>query len=572
MATQTSLDRVQQLYVAYYGRPADQEGQLYWAERMDAEGEGAIINAFGNSPEYQDRFGEMTLAEAVNNLYLQSFGRNADPDGLTYYVGVLQSGEKSLAEIATTIINAAGGIDKLTFDAKVKAAAAYTAEFGAAADYDLEAAIDAVTNAPVGIDASALTEALGTLKAAQDAVESFLEGARGNEALQENRDIDGESTVAEVRTAIGVEYTEATSTMATATGVGNFADRSASVQDSLASDALAQAEKAVSDFQAEINKISGLNLAVRNYNSAVAAQADASDALDDAEDESLAAIAAFETRNNGVAEIFVDTNGDVFDGTDNTGVLVMQLENGVYVIEDAYAETTGIAALRTALQAEYDAEVALSNANVAVTTTANTLATFDAAVAAGEFGAITTGVGVAVELADRQETLTDLKEAIARFENARDLRDDLADFDESAQDALEAITDSVEDGGLGVNLITNFSAATADDDVYLYSAQEFDPAAITGFGASGEDRIFFGDEYTLVQLEGAWSASASTGDASALEIFWVQSGANLVLYVEDKAFAGNGTTEGDITKIELAGVSANDIDFSGGYLTAGEPA
>ena len=52
MATQESLDRVQQLYVAYYGRPADQEGQEYWADRLDAEGEGAIINAFGNSEEY----------------------------------------------------------------------------------------------------------------------------------------------------------------------------------------------------------------------------------------------------------------------------------------------------------------------------------------------------------------------------------------------------------------------------------------------------------------------------------------------------------------------------------------
>ena len=27
MATQASLDRVQELYVAYYGRPADQAGQ-----------------------------------------------------------------------------------------------------------------------------------------------------------------------------------------------------------------------------------------------------------------------------------------------------------------------------------------------------------------------------------------------------------------------------------------------------------------------------------------------------------------------------------------------------------------
>jgi hypothetical protein len=46
----------------------------------------------------------------------------------------------------------------------------------------------------------------------------------------------------------------------------------------------------------------------------------------------------------------------------------------------------------------------------------------------------------------------------------------------------------------------------------------------------------------------------------------------LTLYVENKAFAGNGSTAGDITEIEMTGVNAADIEFSGGYLTAGEPA
>ncbi len=129
MPTSTSLEQIQALYVAYYGRPGDPGGLDYWATRLDANGGDlkAMTNAFGQSQEYLARFGGMDDAQRIETLYGQLFGRAADDEGRDYYVGVLARGEKSLAEIALTVANAAQGGDRAVLDARVAAADEFTA-------------------------------------------------------------------------------------------------------------------------------------------------------------------------------------------------------------------------------------------------------------------------------------------------------------------------------------------------------------------------------------------------------------------------------------------------------------
>nr|WP_298375220.1 DUF4214 domain-containing protein [uncultured Halomonas sp.] len=152
MATQANLNFVQQLYVAYYGRPAESDGQAYWAERADANGQQSIVEAFGNSEEYQNEFGDLESAELVNNLYQQLFGRDGDAEGVEYYAGLLDNNEKSLAEIALTIKNGAEGQDAMFFNARVAEAQRYTNESGD--DYNVEAGRDAIEDISVPSDAS----------------------------------------------------------------------------------------------------------------------------------------------------------------------------------------------------------------------------------------------------------------------------------------------------------------------------------------------------------------------------------------------------------------------------------
>jgi len=127
MATQASLDLAQQMYVAYYGRPADPAGQLYWAEQFDAsEDLTQALAAFGNSDEFTAGFGSLDNEALVTNLFQQLFGRAPEADGLAFYVAKLDSEESTLASIAKEIADGAQNDDKTTLDNRVAVANTYT--------------------------------------------------------------------------------------------------------------------------------------------------------------------------------------------------------------------------------------------------------------------------------------------------------------------------------------------------------------------------------------------------------------------------------------------------------------
>lgn len=108
-ASEASKQWAQKAYVAYYGRPADPGGLEYWAVRMDAEGGSlaSIIGAFGDSDEFKRRYGGLTDAQLVTKIYQQTLGRDPDAGGLTWYVGELQAGRKTLQTITLDIMNGA---------------------------------------------------------------------------------------------------------------------------------------------------------------------------------------------------------------------------------------------------------------------------------------------------------------------------------------------------------------------------------------------------------------------------------------------------------------------------------
>ena len=60
---------------------------------MDAEGGSlnAIIAAFGNSNEFNNRYGSLSSTALVTKIYQQTLGRDPDPAGIAYYVGELQA-------------------------------------------------------------------------------------------------------------------------------------------------------------------------------------------------------------------------------------------------------------------------------------------------------------------------------------------------------------------------------------------------------------------------------------------------------------------------------------------------
>lgn len=128
--------QIQTLYLAYYGRPADPRGlaywkeKLYWQEGRADENEGdlsQIIDAFGNSKEYLDRFGNLPMDDLINGIYQQAFGRDAEPAGLAHYMYLLGMGKASLADITLRILDGATGDDVVVIDNRVTVASEFTA-------------------------------------------------------------------------------------------------------------------------------------------------------------------------------------------------------------------------------------------------------------------------------------------------------------------------------------------------------------------------------------------------------------------------------------------------------------
>lgn len=124
--------QVQQMYVAYYGRPGDVAGVEYWASRLESVGGNWIddlINAFGDSDEYRSRFGGLLDETLIDNLFFQMFGRTSDPAGRSFYIDLLngtnQTGNNptlrrsSLAAIALDIANGSSGADYVTLQNKL---------------------------------------------------------------------------------------------------------------------------------------------------------------------------------------------------------------------------------------------------------------------------------------------------------------------------------------------------------------------------------------------------------------------------------------------------------------------
>jgi len=122
-------EKVQNAYIAFYGRPADVGGLDHWVKELTAAGGdlNLIMDEFGNSDEYRDRFSNMDDRERVNNLYRQLFARPGDDEGLDFYVNEMRKGTFTLASLAINLADGAewGGDDWKVLEGRRKVARHY---------------------------------------------------------------------------------------------------------------------------------------------------------------------------------------------------------------------------------------------------------------------------------------------------------------------------------------------------------------------------------------------------------------------------------------------------------------
>lgn len=128
--------RIEKLYVAYFGRPADYDGLHYWETTVASHGGSAAIFAtisaeFAASAEYQATYAGQTPYQIVDSIYLNLLNRTADLVGRAYWGDKLVSGALTIDTVVEAVVNSAltgpNAADKATLEAKIAAATSFSA-------------------------------------------------------------------------------------------------------------------------------------------------------------------------------------------------------------------------------------------------------------------------------------------------------------------------------------------------------------------------------------------------------------------------------------------------------------
>lgn len=122
--------QVQELYVAYFSRPADTSGFAYWSELLDGDPANARLqimsNGFSQSAEYKAEYSQSTNALKVNAVYENLFSRPGEAAGIKYWADLMDQGKITIDNAVTAIADGAQTTDLYAYEAKVSVARAFT--------------------------------------------------------------------------------------------------------------------------------------------------------------------------------------------------------------------------------------------------------------------------------------------------------------------------------------------------------------------------------------------------------------------------------------------------------------
>ncbi len=131
MAAADHFETVQQLYIAFYQRPADSGGLLYWSQRLNAANGSlvGIIDAFATSLEATSLYGPINstnIGAVVDSIYQALFKRAPDTAGKAFYVNGFTAGTFTAGSIALDILKGAQNEDLVAIQNKVIVASHFT--------------------------------------------------------------------------------------------------------------------------------------------------------------------------------------------------------------------------------------------------------------------------------------------------------------------------------------------------------------------------------------------------------------------------------------------------------------
>jgi len=542
----THVAAVQELYVAYFGRPADTSGLDYWTNIVAANnGNTAAVSAtFAASPEYTGLFTGLTNAQIVDKIYANMFGRgNTVADGRDYWVGKLNDKAVGVSTIVAEVAKGAQTTDKEAVENKVAGATAFTAALdtpaenagyagtaslnlakafitGITTDATLSTAIaPAALNATVAATVAAGTPftvagSLQTLAAAQKAEAAFLVTADGDtDAKTSATEASLDNKVATTTAAVGA--TLETQALKDAYTAGSATVKAALIADQQAkyTAAVTGAQNDVVAANANINKVVGLQSAVTALTAATTAQTAATTVQKTATAD-LAAKLAFYNTTNGTA-LTAATSGD------GTVAGLIKLDGTKLVLETGVTEAKnpGVTALLNSSIALEAADVAVNNTTTVVGLAQKSVDFLDTDAAevtslgnlAKMMTSFTLAAGVTpteAQIAEQQaifDAKTDKTEATA-FKSAVATHYAMADDVNPLSAKLKGATDLVKSNSDTLKTMTDAVTAmkAAEANVTQYDALHL---AVTN-----ATKVFSDNGYAMQQVDAATEIGTASSD------------------------------------------------------------
>ncbi|SDF93433.1 MULTISPECIES: DUF4214 domain-containing protein [unclassified Duganella] len=189
MATTAQISAIQQLYVAYFNRPADAAGLDFWAKQVTNGASLAAISAtFAATPEYKALFAGQSNDQIVATIYQNLFNRAPDASGLKFWSDKLTNKDLTIDNVVEAVAasaqqDPAKGPDTVAIQSKVAAAVAFTDFLNT--DVESRIAYSSGTVNSVGVNyIHGVTDA-ATLAAAQSSLPTSIQTAleTGNQAV-----------------------------------------------------------------------------------------------------------------------------------------------------------------------------------------------------------------------------------------------------------------------------------------------------------------------------------------------------------------------------------------------------
>jgi type III secretion system FlhB-like substrate exporter len=122
----TVEEAVEQLYVAYFKRPADVAGLNFWTKAVATGTTELASKVLSQSAEYQATIKGLSKEQIVDNVYLNLFGHHGDSAGLKFYSDALASGAIGVDQAVRGIISGAQAQDRDVLENRTVAAELFT--------------------------------------------------------------------------------------------------------------------------------------------------------------------------------------------------------------------------------------------------------------------------------------------------------------------------------------------------------------------------------------------------------------------------------------------------------------